>query len=278
MKPLKFGNGPLLMGILNITPDSFYDGGKYIEKDKVKKRVETLLAEGADIIDIGGESSRPGAEPVSLEVELNRIKYAIELPELSKVPVSIDTYKAKVAEEALKRGASIVNDISGLRFDSDMVYVIRDFNAYVIIMHMKGTPKNMQMNPEYKNVVSEIKDFFKERIDFALSHGIKEEKIILDPGIGFGKKQEHNIDILIHLDEFKKLGYPLLIGHSRKSLIGYLTGKKSPDDRLWATLALSSYLIIKNIDIIRVHDVAPHRDLLKTLKPFINIDNSGLVT
>ncbi len=278
MKTILFGKSPLLMGILNVTPDSFYDGGKYTDRTSLKHRIQTIINEGADIIDIGGESSRPGAEPVSLEEELSRVTQAIELIDTKKYVVSVDTYKSKVAQEALKRGAKIINDISGMRFDPDMADVVREYDAYIVIMHMKGTPKNMQKNPEYENVVKEIMEFFEERIEFALSRGIKKEKIILDPGIGFGKKQKHNIEILKHIEDFKKLGHPLLMGHSRKSLVGYLTNKKDPEDRLWGTLALSAYLILKNVDIIRVHDVGPHRDFIKTLKPFINVDNSSKIT
>ncbi len=278
MKTLTFDQKPLLMGILNVTPDSFYDGGRYVETENLMERITELIKEGADIIDIGGESSRPGAEPVPAEEELRRVKSALSLIDTEKYSVSVDTYKARVAEEALKNGAIIINDISGMRFDSDMVHVVKEFESYIVIMHMKGTPRDMQKNPEYKNVVREIKEFFEERIDFALSHGIKKDRIILDPGIGFGKRQEHNIEILLHIDEFKKLGYPVLIGHSRKSIIGYLTGRENPEDRLWGTLAISSYLVMKNVDIIRVHDIAPHRDILNSLRIFINIDNSGKIT
>ena len=274
MKPLFSGNLPLIMGILNVTPDSFYDGGKYIDESSLEHRVKTLIREGADIIDIGGESSRPGAEPVPFKEELFRVTRALEFIDTSKYIVSVDTYKANVAREALRRGVKIINDISGMRFDHDMPDVIREYDAYIVIMHMKGTPRDMQKNPEYKDVMKEITEFFEERIEFALSHGIKKERIILDPGIGFGKKQEHNIEILRQVENFKKLGYPLLIGHSRKSLIGYLTGKTDPKERLWGTLAISAYLVLKHVDIIRVHDVEPHRDLLKALEHFIDIDNS----
>ncbi len=274
MKAIPFKKKPLVMGILNVTPDSFYDGGRYNKDNVLKDRIQTLISEGADIIDIGGESSRPGADPVPLEEELKRVMTAISLIDTSKIPVSVDTYKANVAEEAFKKGAVIVNDISGMRFDPDMANVVRAFDAYVVIMHMKGTPKDMQKNPEYQDVISEIVEFFKERIDFAMSKGIRKEKIILDPGIGFGKKQTHNIEILKNIDKFKSLGFPLLVGHSRKSLIGYLTGEQSPENRLFGTLGVSSYLIMKNVDIIRVHDVKPHIDLINVLRPLKNIDNS----
>ena len=273
MRAISFKNKPLLMGILNITPDSFYDGNRYMEEDALKKRIDELIRHKVDIIDIGGESSRPGAEPVPEEEELRRVGSALFYIDTQRYAVSVDTYKSKVAEYALKKGAIMVNDISGMRFDKDMVNVVKEFQSYIVIMHMKGKPKDMQKNPEYNDVVSEIRDFFEERIDFALSHGIKKEKIILDPGIGFGKKQEHNIEILKNIEKFKALGFPILIGHSRKSLIGYLTEKESPSERLWGTLAVSSYLTLKNIDILRVHDIEPHKDLLNALKPFQTIDN-----
>ena len=275
MRSISFKNKPLLMGILNITPDSFYDGNRYMEEDALKKRIDELIRHKVDIIDIGGESSRPGAEPVPEEEELRRVGSALFYIDTQRYAVSVDTYKSKVAEYALKKGAIMVNDISGMRFDKDMVNVVKEFQSYIVIMHMKGKPKDMQKNPEYNDVVSEIRDFFEERIDFALSHGIKKEKIILDPGIGFGKKQEHNIEILKNIEKFKALGFPILVGHSRKSLIGYLTGKESPSERLWGTLAISSYLTLKNIDILRVHDIEPHKDLLSALKPFRTIDNSN---
>ncbi len=274
MRKLSFSKKPLIMGILNVTPDSFYDGGRYTHAESVKQRIQKLINEGADIIDVGGESSRPGADPVPLNEELQRVELALSFINTNETIVSIDTYKASVAETGLKKGATIVNDISGMRFDPDMVNVVKEYNAYIVIMHMKGNPKDMQKNPEYSDVVEEIIDFFKERIDFALSNGIKKEKIILDPGIGFGKQQIHNIEILKNVDRFRELGYPILIGHSRKSLIGYLTGEKNPENRLYGTLGVSAYLIMKNVEIIRVHDVKPHVDIVKALKPFKNIDNS----
>ena len=268
---------PLIMGILNVTPDSFYDGGRYISEEYLRNRIITLVEEGADIIDIGGESSRPGADPVPLNEELQRVELALSFIDTKDIAVSIDTYKAPVAEAALSKGAIIVNDISGLRFDPDMVNVVRKYNAYIVIMHMKGSPKDMQNNPEYTNVIEEIMEFFKERVDFALSHGIEKEKIILDPGIGFGKQQIHNITILQNLKKFASLGFPLLIGHSRKSIIGYLTGEDDPNNRLYGTLGISAYLIMQGVEIIRVHDVKAHVDLMKALIPFKNIDNSDKV-
>ncbi len=276
MKALNFNKKPLIMGILNVTPDSFYDGGKYVEENSISERVREIVHNGADIIDIGGESTRPGAEPVPLEEEVNRVSQALSHVNPEEIIISVDTYKAEVAEMALKMGATIVNDISALRFDSRMVEVVREYDAYVVIMHMKGKPKDMQKNPEYSNVIEEILHFFKERIDFAVSNGISEDRIILDPGIGFGKQQVHNIEILKNIDRFRSLGYPILIGHSRKSLIGYLTGEKNPENRLHGTLGISAYLALQGVDIIRVHDVKEHVELIKVLRPFINDKKEGV--
>jgi len=269
MKKLEFGKRTLIMGILNVTPDSFYDGGKYSIWDRAVQRAEKMLEDGADIIDIGGESTRPGAEPVSLEEELDRVIPVIEAIRDFPIPISIDTYKAKVAAEALKHGASIVNDISGLRFDPEMAKVVAKYNVPVIIMHIKGTPRDMQKNPHYENVVEEIKNYFIKQVDYAISFGIKRENIILDPGIGFGKKLEHNIEILRNINEFKKLGFPLLIGHSRKSMIGMILDRIPPEERLSGTLAISSYCIMNKVYIVRVHDVKEHVQLRKILEAVV---------
>jgi len=271
MKKLELGKRTLIMGILNVTPDSFYDGGKYSIRDRAIQRAERMLEDGADIIDIGGESTRPGADPVSLEEELDRVIPVIEAIRDFPIPISIDTYKANVAEEALKHGASIVNDISGLRFDPEMAKVVARYNVPVVIMHIKGTPRDMQKNPVYENVVEEIKNYFIKQVDYAVSFGIKGENIILDPGIGFGKKLEHNIEILRKVSEFKKLGFPLLIGHSRKSMIGMILDGIAPEERLYGTLAISSYCIMNRVDIIRVHDVREHVQLRKILEVIAGI-------
>lgn len=257
------------MGILNITPDSFYDGGRYNLMDRALKRAEEILQEGADIIDIGGESTRPGSEPITLEEEMDRILPVIEKLKGFPIPISVDTYKSKIAEEALKLGATIVNDISGLTFDQRMVEVASKYNSYVVIMHIKGTPKTMQMNPEYQDVVEEIKEFLEKQIDYAVNAGLERSKIIIDPGIGFGKKLEHNLEILKKIGELKALGVPLLVGHSRKSMIGLLLDNKPPEERLFGTLAISAYLIQNRIDIIRVHDVRPNVELRKVLEAII---------
>jgi len=259
-------NHPLVMGILNVTPDSFYDGAKYQNIEIALQQVSRMIDSEVDIIDVGGESTRPGATPVSVEEEKKRVIPLIRSVRnlSSDVRISIDTTKAEVAYQAIKAGASIINDVSGLRNDPDMVEVVKKFDAYVVIMHMNGNPENMQDDPVYEKwVVDEINDFFEERIDFARNHGIDRKKIILDPGIGFGKTVEHNLQILADCDKFKKFGLPLLIGPSNKSFIGNIL-KVDPDNRIWGTAAAISYIIANGADIIRVHDV-PEMKMVTTL-------------
>jgi len=242
-----------IMGILNVTPDSFSDGGKYYTVENAVKRVHEMVREGADIIDIGGESSRPFSSPVSEEEELGRVIPVLENLDDLKVPISIDTYKPRVAEEALKRGASIVNDIYGLRKEG-MAEVIKDYDSAVVIMHMKGEPKNMQLNPTYEDTVAEIIRFLRNRIEFAISKGIEEDKIIIDPGIGFGKRVKDNLVILKNLNSFKSLGKPILIGTSRKSFIGKILNL-DVEERLEGTIASNIVAVLKGASIVRVHDV-----------------------
>ena len=258
---------PLLMGILNVTPDSFSDGGLYFETDKAIAHAKALEAAGADIIDIGGESSRPFSDPVPLEEEMRRVIPVIRAlaPEL-KVPISVDTYKAKVAEEAIKAGAHIVNDISALRFDKDMVKVVADYKVPVVLMHMKGTPKDMQLNPTYKDVIKEIYTFLEERIEFALKNGVSEDQIAVDPGIGFGKSLEDNLRIIKNLSLFKKLNRPLLLGPSRKSFIGQILGIEVPAKRDIGTLGVVVFATLAGVDIIRVHAVKEAKEAIAVVK------------
>jgi len=243
-----------IMGVLNITPDSFSDGGDYFNEKNASRRFEQIEKEGADIIDVGAESSRPGSAKLDIEEELKRLEKVFPLFEKASVPVSIDTYKAEVAEVALSKGATIVNDISALRMDKRMVDVIRHHNCKVVLMHMSGTPETMQKDPYYDNVIREIGDFFEERINFCLSKDISEDKIILDPGIGFGKRQEDNLKILSRLEEFTAYDFPVLVGASRKSFIGKITGEKETD-RLDGSIASAIYSYLKGASILRVHDV-----------------------
>lgn len=262
---LKFGEKTLIMGIINVTPDSFYDGGRNFNKDTAIKRIFELCEQGADIIDIGGESTRPGADELSLEEELDRVCPVIEaVAKNTDKPISIDTYKSQVAEEALKLGATIVNDISGLNFDEKMASVASRYNPYLILMHIKGTPKNMQTDPNYDDLLGEIRNYLEDSSRKALDSGIDRKKIIIDPGIGFGKTLEDNYRIINNISFFKQLGFPLLIGLSRKSLIGKLYEKDN--DRLFGTIALNSISALYGADIIRVHDVKEHYLALKTVE------------
>lgn len=254
---MEFGKRTFIMGILNVTPDSFSDGGKYLPEDIAAGRAKEMLDEGADIVDIGGESTRPGADEVSAEEEIGRI-----LPVIKKIAnsphrpiISVDTRKSQVAEAALKAGASIVNDVSGLSFDPKMPEVLAAYNAPVVIMHSKGDPKTMQDDPRYDDLMSEILSFFEDRIKTACKAGVKEHNIIIDPGIGFGKTLEHNLEILRRLEELRCLGRPVCLGTSRKSFIGKLLGQEDPLQRDGGTAATISLAISKKVDIIRVHNV-----------------------
>ncbi len=252
------------MGILNVTPDSFSDGGLHFNKDYAVDHALRMVDDGADIIDIGGESTRPGSKPVSLEEELRRTIPVIEaLSGKIEVPISIDTYKAKVAKKALEAGASMVNDISGLRFDRDMAEHIAEENIPVVIMHIKGTLRDMQKNPVYDNLISEIIGYFEESTRIAKEAGIKEDMIILDPGIGFGKTVKHNLQIIKNLRSFKELNCPILIGTSRKSFIGKILGDKHTEERLFGTASTVAASILNGADIVRVHDVKEMIDVVK---------------
>ncbi len=258
LKGIKCRNGvlkfdrTLVMGILNVTPDSFSDGKLFFNPDKAVEHAKQMVTDGADIIDIGGESSRPGSDQVSEGEELRRVSRIIKkLKDEIKVPISIDTYKPGVAEECIKLGASIINDINGLRGE-EMIKVAAKYRVPVIIMHMKGTPKTMQANPSYKDVVEEIKQFLSHQIRKAKKAGVKD--IIIDPGIGFGKTTYHNLIILKNLEKFKELNCPMLVGLSRKSFIGNITGLPV-NERMEGTLAAISIAIINGANIVRVHDV-----------------------
>lgn len=267
--PFLLGKRTYIMGILNITPDSFSGDGFLQGKNSSKSpEAELLLAQnmiacGADLIDVGGASSRPGALNISEQEEIDRVAPVIRL--LSKnlpVPVSVDTCKASVAQEGLENGASLVNDISGLTGDSRMAPLIASNGASVVIMHMKGTPATMQRMAVYQDLMGEIIEFFQNSIQLALSAGIAGEKIILDPGIGFGKTVEHNLEILRSLGLLKKLGYPVLVGTSRKSFIGKILSDRPAGKRLWGTAATVALTIANGADMIRVHDVAEMKDVV----------------
>jgi dihydropteroate synthase len=244
-----------IMGVINCTPDSFYPGSRTPDANLAVERALQMVEEGADILDIGGESSRPGADAVSEDEEIRRILPVIEaLRPKVNIPISVDTVKAGVARRAFAAGADILNDISALQFDPQMVELAAHFEAPVVLMHIKGTPKNMQINPVYENVVAEIYQYFETRIADAIAHGIKKENIILDPGIGFGKRQADNYEIIRRLSEFTKLQCPILVGPSRKSFIGRVLNL-SADECLEGTLAAVAAAILNGAHIVRVHDV-----------------------
>jgi len=261
---------PLIMGILNVTPDSFYDGGRYFGIEKAIERGKEMERCGADIIDVGGESSRPGSQPVSEKEEIERVLPVIKgLSNEVKIPISIDTYKSKVAEKALEEGASIVNDISALRFDERMVDVVREYKAGVVLMHMKGKPSDMQKNPYYEDTVGEIYSFLEERIKFCEENGIEKEQIVIDPGIGFGKRLIDNLLILKNISHFLSLGRPILIGTSRKSFIGFLLNLPV-EERLEGTIASVIISYLKGVSIFRVHDV---KEMKRALSVAFAIEN-----
>ncbi|MEN6616783.1 MAG: dihydropteroate synthase [Syntrophorhabdus sp.] len=254
------------MGILNITPDSFSDGGRHWKMEDALDHTQRMINDGADIIDIGGESTRPFAQPVSEKEELERVIPVIEaIRALSDIPLSIDTYKSVIARQAIKAGADIVNDISGLTFDASMARVISDSGASVIIMHIKGTPLTMQTDPDYDDVVSEVMQFLRKQVEYAVKAGIDANRIIIDPGIGFGKRVEDNLRILKHLRKFRSLGKPVLVGTSMKSFIGKLT-EFPVEERMEGTLASEAIALMNGADILRVHDVRKAVKVLKVTK------------
>ena len=249
----------VVMGVLNLTPDSFYDGGRYTREAQALRRVEEMIREGADIIDVGGESVRPGAEPISLDEELSRVIPVIEkVRGLFPITISIDTYKAEVARQAIEKGAEMVNDISGLRFDPDLRKIVAGYGVPLILMHIKGTPKNMQDNPRYHSLMEEIISYLRKSIKLAEESGVDPARIIVDPGIGFGKTTAHNLEILRRLEELKSLGKPILVGLSRKSFIGNVLGLPQ-EERLEGGLAATSMAVSGGARIVRTHDVKSTR-------------------
>jgi dihydropteroate synthase len=264
------------MGIVNVTPDSFYDGGKFFSIDSAIEHGLKLIEEGADILDIGGESTRPAAEPISFVEEISRVIPVIEAIALqTDIPISIDTYRAAVAKSALDIGATIVNDISAMRFDDEMPKLLAERKCPVILMHMKGAPRNMQDNPVYEKVVAEVFNFLKERIEYALANGIESENIWIDPGIGFGKRLEDNLDLLAGLSNFRELGKKVVIGTSRKSFIGKILGDIPPEERLFGTLGSTAWCALAGADIVRVHDVAETKQALAVMSQIAGRISSG---
>jgi dihydropteroate synthase len=250
------------MGIVNVTPDSFSDGGLFLDADAAIAHGRQLAAEGAHILDIGGESTRPGAEPVAADEEIQRVVPVIEALTSSGAQLSIDTTKAEVAKRALDAGATIVNDVAAFRFDPEIAAVAADAGATCVLMHMLGEPRTMQQDPRYDEVVSDVKAFLEERLAYATSEGVREDRIWLDPGIGFGKTLEHNLELIARLDEIVAIGRPVVFGASRKSFLGKLTGRQV-DERLAGTIAANIIAHERGARVFRVHDVAPTVDALK---------------
>jgi len=267
---LEVGKRTLLMGVVNVTPDSFSDGGECLEPEKAADRCFRLEEDGADIVDVGGESSRPGAEEVSEEEELRRVMGVLErISGRLKVPVSIDTVKPRVAAEALRAGAAMVNDISGLR-NAEMVATVAEHGAAVVVMHMKGTPRTMQDNPQYDDLMGEIIEFLDERVSFAMANGVDWERILIDPGIGFGKTAEDNYRIIDRLEELRCLGRPVVVGPSRKSFIGKVV-KGPPAGRVFGTAAAVAWCIANGADVIRVHDVKEVKEVAAVADEFMSL-------
>ena len=257
-----FSKRPIVMGILNATPDSFSDGGKFRTAKDAIAQAELMIHSGVDLIDIGGESTRPGAEPVSLQEELDRVLPVIEGLKDCGVPLSIDTYKAEAMRQALNAGVDCVNDIWALRQEGAVSAVLESSNCGIVLMHMQRDPMTMQFNPEYKDVIIEVKQFLKERADLLISKGIEHNRIVIDPGFGFGKSLEHNLNMLTNFQRFSELDYPVLAGISRKSMIGKITGKET-NDRLPPSIAAAIMAADRGAKIVRVHDVPETVDALK---------------
>jgi dihydropteroate synthase len=267
---------PVIMGVVNVTPDSFSDGGLFLDADAAVEHGRRLAAEGAHILDVGGESTRPGAEPVAEDEELRRVLPVIErLADDAGAPdvrISIDTTKSAVASAALGAGAGIVNDVSAFRFDPGLAGLVADREADCCLMHMLGEPRTMQQDPRYEDVVSEVKAFLEQRLAFAMGEGVAEERVWLDPGIGFGKTVEHNLELLRRLDEIVAIGRPVVVGTSRKSFLGKLVGGRDEGERLPGTIATNVLALERGATVFRVHDVAQNADALAVAAATFRLD------
>ncbi len=267
---LNFQKLPNIMGVLNLTPDSFSDGGQFNNKNKGVNHAFRMIKTGANIIDVGGESTRPGSKSVNERIEWNRISKILKSI-CKKFPVSLDTRKSKVMEKGIKIGVKIINDVSGLTYDVETINILKKYKIPFVIQHSKGTPENMQNNPTYKNELLDIYDFFEERINFLRSIGIKHRNIIIDPGIGFGKKLKHNMNLMSNISIFHTLGFPVLVGNSRKSFIKEIAGENDTKYRIGGSLASSIYLMMQGIQILRIHDVDELTQGLKVFKELLKI-------
>ena len=268
-KKIKFKNYPLLMGILNATPDSFSDGGKYLKSKFANKQILKLKTEGADIIDIGGESTRPNSNTIDSLIEWNRVKSKIKYAKKNKFFVSIDTRKSFVLKKSLKLKINMLNDVSGLSFDNRMIKILKKTQLPFVLHHMQGTPKTMQKNPKYKNVVLDIYDFFEKKLEFLKANKINHKNIILDPGIGFGKNLKHNITILNQISIFHSLGFPIMLGISKKRFIKDIAGKNDSKYRTGGTVSSCIFSFLQGVQILRVHDINEIKQAMKVFNKII---------
>jgi dihydropteroate synthase len=266
---LNFLQIPNIMGVLNLTPDSFSDGGKFNTVKKGLKRALEMFNSGANIIDIGGESTRPGSKAVSDKTEWKRIEKIIKLIS-KKIPISLDTRKSEIMKKGIKYGVKIINDVSGLDYDSKTINVLKKYKIPFVIQHSQGTPENMQNKPSYNNELLEIYDFFEQKINFLRKIGIKHNNIIIDPGIGFGKNLKHNINLISNISIFHSLGFPILVGNSKKRFIKEIAGKNDTKDRIGGTISSSIYLMMQGIQILRIHDTNELFQGIKVFKKIIN--------
>jgi dihydropteroate synthase len=262
------------MGILNVTPDSFSDGGEWFAFDQAVAHARKLVTEGADILDIGGESTRPGAGPVDVDEEMRRVVPVVAALRDAGAQISVDTMKLTVAEAAVDAGATYVNDVTAFRHEPALAGLVADRGCDCCLMHMLGDPRTMQENPVYDDVVDDVRAFLEERARFAVAAGIREERIMVDPGIGFGKTLQHNLELLRRLDEIVAIGFPVVVGTSRKSFLGRLTGRDDPHDRVAATLATTVLALERGASVFRVHDVAPTRDALAVATATLRADGA----
>ena len=267
---LNFKRSPNLLGVLNLTPDSFSDGGKFNTKKRGVSHAINLINCGADLIDVGGESTKPGSKAISESLEWNRINKILKLLIKKKIPLSLDTRKSKIMEKGINQGVQLINDVSGLEFDVNTVNILKKYKIPFVIQHTKGLPENMQKKPGYKNALLDIYDFFEDKIKLIRSKGIKHNNIILDPGIGFGKNLKHNMSLIHNISIFHSLGFPLLVGNSRKSFIKDLSGKNDSKSRVGGTISSSIYLMLQGVQILRIHDINEVTQGLKIFKKIIN--------
>ena len=268
---LNFKKIPNILGVLNLTPDSFSDGGKFNSKKKGINHAVHLLNSGANLIDVGGESTRPGSKMIRENLEWQRINKILKLLLKKKIPISLDTRKSKIMSKGINLGVKLINDVSGLDFDSETLNVLKKYKIPFVIQHSQGVPENMQKNPKYKNELLDIYDFFEKKIKLLRSKGIKHDKIILDPGIGFGKNLKHNMSLIRNISIFHSLGFPILVGNSRKRFIKELSGKNDSKFRNGGTIASSIYLMMQGVQILRIHDV---NETIQGIKIFKNIINN----